>query len=84
MKTVLHLNASSSGGAFVVAQRLSDALNKSGEIQSQHLVFTGNAGNYDLWANNWLKRKYAFGLHALEKLDFLRFEKTSSRVVVQS
>jgi glycosyltransferase involved in cell wall biosynthesis len=31
-----------------------------------------------LWANTWLKKKWAFGLHALEKLDFLRFEANKS------
>lgn len=78
MKKVLHLNASSGGGAFVVAQRLSEALNAGGEIESKHLVYTGKEGNYNLWANSFLRKKYAFGLHALEKLDFLRFEKNGN------
>jgi glycosyltransferase involved in cell wall biosynthesis len=78
MRSVLHLNASSGGGAFVVAQRLSDALNAGGEMRSEHLVYTGKPGNYELWTNTWLRRKYAFGLHALEKLDFLRYEKDKS------
>lgn len=78
MIKVVHLNASSGGGAFTVAQRLSEALNKSGQVESKHLVFTGKPGDYQLWANNWLRKKYAFGLHALEKLDFLRYEKDAS------
>ncbi len=75
---VLHLNASSGGGAFVVAQRLSEALNQTAEIESKHLVFTGKPGNYILWADNFWRKKFAFFLHALEKLDFLRFEKNKS------
>ncbi|NBU04333.1 MAG: glycosyl transferase group 1, partial [Bacteroidetes bacterium] len=56
---VVHLNASSAGGAFVAAQRLSSA-------------------DFFLWANTWLKSKWAFALHAFEKLDFLRFEREKS------
>lgn len=79
MKKVLHLNAYAGGGAFMAAQRLSEALNQTGKIQSQHLVFTGNPGkNYTLWADSFIKRNYAFGLHALEKLNFLWFEKNKS------
>jgi glycosyltransferase involved in cell wall biosynthesis len=75
---VLHLNASSSGGAFVVAQRLSEALNDFTAVHSEHLVYTGKPGNYHLWSSGFWKKKYAFYLHALEKLDFLRFEKNKS------
>lgn len=77
---VVHLNASSAGGAFVVAQRLSTALNNlsPGLIESEHLVFDGEEGLFSLWADSWLKKKWAFGLHALEKLDFLRFERNKS------
>ena len=75
---ILHLNASSSGGAFVAAQRLSDALNGLEGVSSEHLVFDGGEGEFHLWANTWLKKKWAFGLHALEKLDFLRFEANKS------
>ena len=71
---ILHLNASSSGGAFVAAQRLNEALNGLEGVDSEHWVFDGGEGDYYLWANTWLKKKWAFGLHALEKLDFLRFE----------
>jgi glycosyltransferase involved in cell wall biosynthesis len=75
---ILHLNASSSGGAFVAAQRLSDALNGLEGVSSEHWVFDGGEGEFRLWANTWLKKKWAFGLHALEKLDFLRFEANKS------
>lgn len=73
---ILHLNASSSGGAFVAAQRLSEALNHMEGIESRHLVFAGSGGgDVSLWADSWLKQALAFGMHAIEKLDFLRFEK---------
>ena len=75
---ILHLNASSSGGAFVAAQRLSDALNGLDGVSSEHWVFDGGEGDFHLWANTWIKKKWAFGLHALEKLDFLRFEADKS------
>ena len=71
---ILHLNASSSGGAFVAAQRLNDALNGLDGVHSEHWVFDGGEGDFHLWADSWIKKKWAFGLHALEKLDFLRFE----------
>lgn len=75
---VLHLNAGSSGGASIVAARLSNALNQTGEISSTHFVFEGNLEQNThqyLWANNFIKRKWAFFLHALEKLQFLFYEK---------
>ena len=75
---ILHLNASSSGGAFVAAQRLNDALNGLDGVSSEHWVFDGGEGDFHLWANSWIKKKWAFGLHALEKLDFLRFEADKS------
>lgn len=75
---VVHLNASSAGGAFVAAQRLSEALNQRPDIDSEHWVFEGGEGDFHLWANNWLRRKWAFALHALEKLDFLRHERERS------
>jgi glycosyltransferase involved in cell wall biosynthesis len=75
---IVHLNASPSGGAFVAAQRLSESLNKINGINSVHLVFEGQSGDYLLWANSWIKRKIAFVKHALEKLDFLRFEKNKT------
>lgn len=75
MKKVVHLNATAGGGAFVMAQRLSEALNATGQIESEHLVFTGNPGPYQLFADGFVSKKWAFGLHAAEKLDFLRHEK---------
>ncbi|MDA0783530.1 MAG: glycosyltransferase [Bacteroidetes bacterium] len=75
---ILHLNASSTGGAFVAAQRLNDALNGLDGVSSEHWVFDGGEGDFYLWANTWIKKKWAFGLHALEKLDFLSFEANKS------
>jgi glycosyltransferase involved in cell wall biosynthesis len=45
------------------------------EVDSTHWVFEGGEGDFFLWADDWLKKKWAFALHALEKLDFLRFER---------
>lgn len=78
MIKVVHLNATSAGGAFVAAQRLNLALNELGEIKSEHYVYTGKPGNYKLWAKGFIKSKYAFFIHALEKLDFLRSEKSKN------
>lgn len=75
---VVHLNASSAGGAFVAAQRLSSALDQLPDLDSSHWVFEGGEGDFFLWANSWLKSKWAFALHAFEKLDFLRFEREKS------
>lgn len=76
---VVHLNAASAGGAYTAAQRLVDALNSSDvEIDASHWVFEGGRGHKPSWANTKLKRLIAFGLHAIEKLDFLRFEKNKS------
>ncbi len=71
---VLHINANTAGGAFVVAQRLHEALNFSAEVESRHLVFDGNAGNYNLWARTPLKKGIAIFNHAADKLDFLKYE----------
>lgn len=75
---VVHLNASSAGGAFVAAQRLSRALDQLPNVESSHWVFEGGEGDFQLWADGWVKKQWAFGLHALEKLDFLRFEREKS------
>jgi len=75
---VVHLNASSAGGAFVAAQRLSRALDQLPNVESSHWVFEGGEGEFQLWADGWVKKQWAFGLHALEKLDFLRFEREKS------
>lgn len=75
---VVHLNASSAGGAFVAAQRLSRALDLLPNVESSHWVFEGGEGGFQLWADDWVKKQWAFGLHALEKLDFLRFEREKS------
>lgn len=78
---VLHINASSEGGASVVAQRLNEGLNRfSEEVESKHLVFSGHLGSSKndseniLWADNFPKQVFAIVKHALDKLSFLRFE----------
>ncbi|MBM3399193.1 MAG: glycosyltransferase [Bacteroidetes bacterium] len=77
---VLHINASSEGGASVVAQRLNEALNESGLVFSKHLVFSGkpysgkSTWGYSLISNTPWNCFTAFFRHALDKLDFLRFE----------
>ena len=76
---VVHLNAASAGGAYTAAQRLVEALNLSGKvIEAEHWVFEGGRGHKPSWADNIFKRIIAFGFHALEKLDFLRFERDKS------
>lgn len=73
------LNASDSGGASIVAQRLSDELNQSDVVSSKHLIFDGEKKeNNQIWANTFIKKKWAFFLHALEKLFFLFHEKNKS------
>ena len=72
---VVHLNASSSGGAFQVAQRLHSAMRNQG-LDSHHLVLSGPPSKeYTIWADTLLKRIYVLFLHLLEKLDFLRFDR---------
>jgi glycosyltransferase involved in cell wall biosynthesis len=77
---VVHINASSEGGASIVAQRLNEGLNEAGQITSSHLVFSGKSYSgktqwgYELISNSGWKRFTAFMRHALDKLDFLRFE----------
>lgn len=81
---VLHINASSEGGASIVAQRLNEGLNQLGLADSQHLVFSGkkyegaSPYGYTLIADNLAKRVIAFLRHALDKLDFLRYEASKS------
>ena len=74
---VLHLNANHKGGAFVAAQRLVEALNKSGVVESEHWVFQGNvdeAGYRTINDTKW-KHRMGFFSHAYEKLKFLRYER---------
>ena len=72
---VVHLNASSSGGAFQVAQRLHLEMRNQG-LDSHHIVLSGPPSEaYTIWADTLLKRMYVLFLHVLEKLDFLRFDR---------
>ena len=71
----MHLNASSSGGAFQVAQRLHSEMRNQG-IDSHHVVLNGPPSKeYTIWADTLMKRIYVLVLHVLEKLDFLRFDR---------
>ncbi len=74
---VLHINANTAGGAFIVAQRLHEALNLREDVVSKHLVFDGKLGNYSLWANSPIRKTIALANHALDKLDFLKYEASS-------
>lgn len=76
--SVVHINAAGSGGAFVAGNRLSDAVNQIEDFKSEHWIFEYNSDYSNRWANTSIKKWYAIFLHALEKLDFLRFEKSKS------
>ena len=77
---ILHVNASSSGGAFVVAQRLVEAQNAMPGIQARHFVFTGQPGEgYELYASSLLNKAKAFGYHAAEKAHFLAHEASAAQ-----
>jgi len=77
---ILHVNASSSGGAFVVAQRLVEAQNAIPGIQARHFVFTGQPGEgYELYASSLLNKARAFGYHAIEKAHFLAHEASAAQ-----
>jgi glycosyltransferase involved in cell wall biosynthesis len=77
-KSVLHLNSTSSGGAFIAGQRLVEALNRSGKYEAKHLIFSSNlkaSSDLILISNTFFKRIRAFIFHAFEKLLFLKDEK---------
>jgi len=74
------LNASDKGGASIVAQRLNEALNAYTNVNSHHLIFSGNSKGFletTFWANSPLKKIRAFLNHALDKFDFLRYERNA-------
>mgnify|MGYP002640742254 CR=1 FL=1 len=75
---VVHLNASDKGGASIVAQRLNLALNEYTQVNSQHLIFEGSTANLtytQYWGNSPVRRIRAKLNHALDKFDFLQYEK---------
>ena len=77
---VVHLNASDKGGASIVAQRLNEALNAYTDVNSHHLIFSGNSKGLletTFWANSPLKKIRAFLNHALDKFDFLQYERNA-------
>ncbi len=74
---VLHLSGTTIGGAFSSAQRLHNALNGDNRFISKHLIFTGEINEDEftkIWGRSFVKKIFAFALHALDKLDFTRFE----------
>ncbi len=75
---VVHLNASDKGGASIVAQRLNSALNEYTQVNSQHLIFEGSTANVthtQYWGNSPVKKIRAKLNHALDKFDFLQYER---------
>jgi len=78
MIRVLHLNASTEGGASGAAQRLHSALSSSKQVVSKHLIFSGkkvNDTHTKVMYSSAVGRFFAFAFHALDKLDFLRYER---------
>ena len=78
MIKVLHLNASTEGGASGAAQRLHEALSSSKRVVSKHLIFSGkkiNDSHTRVMYSSRLGRLFTFAFHALDKLDFLRYER---------
>ena len=81
MIRVLHLNASTEGGASGAAQRLHEALSSSKTVVSKHLIFSGHQVDdpqTKIIYSSLLGRVFAFAFHALDKLDFLRYERDKS------
>ena len=78
---VVHLNASDKGGASIVAQRLNSALNQYTTVSSQHLIFDASRSDLaetQVWANTPMRKLRAFINHALDKFDFLQYERDRS------
>ncbi len=79
---VVHLNASDKGGASIVAQRLNQALNVYTGIQSTHFIFDAHSSKVDVntyvWAHTFWRKIRAFVNHALDKFDFLQYEREAS------
>lgn len=75
---VVHLNASDKGGASIVAQRLNSALNEYTQVSSEHLIFKGSTANLShtqYWGNSSVRKIRAKLNHALDKFDFLQYER---------
>lgn len=76
--SVVHINAAGSGGAYVAADRIAKAIEKYHGLDCKHWIFEYEADIPNRWADSFWKKWKAIGLHALEKLDFLRFEKSKA------
>lgn len=72
---VIHLSASDSGGAYVFAHNLVTALAKKQDIKAVHKVYTGKSQNISITGIKPLDSLIKTGLHAMEKLVFLFFER---------
>lgn len=78
---IVHLNASDKGGASIVAQRLNAALNQYTTVSSQHLIFDSSRSDLpetEVWANTPIRKLRALMNHALDKFDFLQYERDPS------
>lgn len=71
---VLHLCSSDKGGAFMIAQKISNELLLKG-VESELLIFTGVTSNFKITGIRKFDDILKFTLHAFEKLVFLFFEK---------
>ena len=70
---IVHLNATVAGGAFIAAERISNALNLLDGVESTHLVFEGQLphnSKVNVLYRSWLERKQAFFF--LEKRSLVR------------
>jgi glycosyltransferase involved in cell wall biosynthesis len=64
-----------------VAQRLNSALNQYTTVSSQHLIFEASRSDLSetqVWANTPLRKWRALVNHALDKFDFLQYERDRS------
>ncbi len=79
---VVHLNASDKGGASIVAQRLNYALNAYTSVASTHFIFDAAPSLADsntyVWTHNVFRKARALANHALDKFDFLKYEKEAA------
>lgn len=79
---VVHISASAIGGAFVAAQRMVEAQQKSGQLEAVHLVLEPTALKHpsiiQVYPLSLFAKIFANVLHALEKFHFLFFEKNKA------
>jgi len=71
---VLHLCSSDMGGAFMIAQKISNELLLKG-IESELIIYSGKNNNFKITGIKLLDNFIKFSLHAMEKFIFLFYEK---------